>query len=265
MAKTYSVRFESEIPLTLRDGTLTYMDMFRPDASGKFPALLQRTPYDKAGHRGRWPMLDPVCAAMGGYAVVIQDCRGRYISDGDFYPLVNEIDDGYDSVEWVASQSWCTGKVGMFGGSYVGATQWLAAITPAMTASDYHEGWTFQGGAFELRFLLSWTIGALAWENWAGLSRRLSLSDAQLESLIDAKDDIAKGTLTAPYWFLPMQELPDLKGGLAPIIMTGSPTQSTTTTGKESISRSPIRRSRSRPSTSADGTIFSWAGLSATS
>ena len=226
MAEPYSVKFEPNIPLMLRDGTITYVDVFRPDASGEFPALLQRTPYNKAGPRGRWPMLDPIRAALNGYAIVIQDVRGRYTSDGDFYTFVNEIDDGYDSVEWVASQAWCTGKVGMFGGSYVGATQWLAAkskppslaaIAPMVTASDYHEGWAWQGGAFELGFNLSWAIGALAWENWAGLSRRLFLSDAQLNTLIDAKDKIdAKVDFTAGYRFLPLQDLPDLKGGLAP-------------------------------------------------
>ena len=114
MAGPHSVKFEPNIPLMLRDGTITYVDVFRPDESSKVPALLQRSPYDKSGpvSRGRF---DAIRAAMNGYAVVIQDVRGRYSSDGDFYAFVNEIDDGYDSVEWVAGQDWCTGKVGMFG------------------------------------------------------------------------------------------------------------------------------------------------------
>ena len=183
MPEPYSVKFEPNIPLMLRDGTITYVDVFRPDASGGVPALLQRTPYDKTGPQARPGALDPIRAAMSGYAVVIQDVRGRYTSDGDFYAFVNEIDDGYDSVEWVASQDWCTGKVGMFGASYVGATQWLAAksrppslaaIAPVVTASDYHEGWAWQGGAFELGFNLTWTMGALVSANWANLSSRLS-------------------------------------------------------------------------------------------
>ena len=121
MAGPYPVRFEPDTPVMLRDGTITYVDLFRPDVSEPFPALLQRTPYDKGSVQSRTETLDPIRAASSGYAVVIQDVRGRYSSDGEFYTFVNEIDDGYDSVEWVAGQSWCTGKVGMYGPSYVGA------------------------------------------------------------------------------------------------------------------------------------------------
>ena len=220
MAEPHSLKYEPDIPLMLRDGTITYVDVFRPDAPGKFPALLQRTPYDKSAAMSTSGALDPIRAGKSGYAVVIQDVRGRYSSDGEFYTFVNEIDDGYDSVEWVASQPWCTGKVGMYGLSYVGATQWLAAkskppslvaISPAMTASDYHEGWAWQGGAFELGFNLSWTIGGLTAANWANLSRRLLLPPERLDSLIQAKDNLTEG-----FRHLPMQDLPDLKDGLAP-------------------------------------------------
>ena len=220
MAGPYPVRFEPDIPVMLRDGTITYVDVFRRDVSELFTALLQRTPYDKSSVLSRTGTLDSIRAATSGYAVVIQDVRGRYSSDGEFYTFVNEIDDGYDSVEWVAGQSWCTGKVGMYGPSYVGATQWLAAtskppslvaIAPGVTASDYHEGWAWQGGAFELGFNLSWAIGALSSANWDNLSRRLLLRPEQKDSLIEAKDD-----LTASFRSLPMQDLPHLRGGLAP-------------------------------------------------
>ena len=94
-------------------------------------------------------MLDPLKAAKRGYAVVIQDTRGRYTSEGKFYAFKDDIHDGYDTVEWVASQPWSLGKVGMYGSSYVGATQWqaakacpphLAAIAPRVTASNYRDG-----------------------------------------------------------------------------------------------------------------------------
>ena len=221
MNGNHSVKFEPNIPVMLRDGTITYADVFRPDASGKFPAILQRTPYDKSASMSTADSpLDAIHTAMNGYAVVIQDVRGRYSSDGEFYTFINEIDDGYDSVEWVASQPWCTGKVGMNGVSYVGATQWLAAkakppsltaIAPGVTASDYHEGWAWQGGAFELGFNLSWAIGSLASANWENLSKRLLLPSEQLDRIIDAKDN-----LTAGFGHLPLQDLPDLKGELAP-------------------------------------------------
>ena len=204
----------------LRDGTITYVDVFRPETSGKFPALLQRTPYDKQSPNSRSTPLDAIRAANSGYVVVIQDVRGRYSSGGEFYPFVDEITDGYDSVEWVASQSWCNGRVGMYGASYVGATQWLAAkanppslcaIAPGVTASDYHEGWAWHGGAFELGFNLSWTLGSLTSANWDNLANRLYLSPRELEILIQAKDNLLESLK-----YLPLQELPDLQGGIAP-------------------------------------------------
>ncbi|MDP6511875.1 MAG: CocE/NonD family hydrolase [SAR202 cluster bacterium] len=220
MPGPYSVKFDYNVAIMMRDGTTTFADVFRPDVSGGVPALLQRTPYDKTAGMNRTGTLDAIRAAMHGYAVVIQDVRGRYASDGVFYTFVNEIDDGYDSVEWVAGQPWCDGKVGMYGVSYVGATQWLAAksgapslaaIVPGVTASDYHEGWAWQGGAFELGFNLSWAIGALTSANWGNLSRRLHLTDEDLERVIEAKDNLTHG-----YLHLPMKDMPHLKGELAP-------------------------------------------------
>ena len=219
MSDSASVKFESNLPIRLRDGTMTYADVFRPDTSGRFPALLQRTPYDKTAPFSRSLMIDAVRAALRGYAVVVQDVRGRYSSEGEYRSFVNEADDGYDSVEWVASQSWCNGKVGMFGGSYVGATQWLAAsagppsltgIAPGITASDYHEGWTYQGGAFELTFNLGWSMGKTT-GNWENLSKRLSLSDDVRERLRDSTDN-----MDVALRHLPMKDWPDLKGDLAP-------------------------------------------------
>ena len=219
MAEPYSVKFEPNVPLMLRDGTMTYVDIFRPDASGQFPGLLHRTPYDKRGAPSTGGEIDAIHGAMNGYAMVIQDVRGRSRSDGEFYTFVNEIDDGYDSVEWVGSQPWCTGKVGMYGTSYVGATQWLAAkskppslvaIAPGVTASDYHEGWVWQGGAFELGFSLSWA-GGLAAGNWANPSRAQLLQAEQLEKISAAQEN-----LMPSYHQLPIRDVPHLDNNLAP-------------------------------------------------
>ena len=164
MADKTGVEFKSTIPIKMRDGVTLYSDLFIPEGTGKYPVLLQRTPYNRTSPFARSLSLDSIAAGLSGYAVMVQDCRGRFESEGEFHPFVNEINDGYDTIEWIADQDWCDGNVGMYGGSYVGATQWLAAmsqppalkaITPGITASNYHEGWTYQGGAFELDFNLS--------------------------------------------------------------------------------------------------------------
>ncbi len=159
----YEVVVERDVPAKMRDGVVLRADIYRPKAEGKFPVLLTRTPYDKRGEMDFGPM-----AAARGYVVVAQDVRGRYASEGEWYTFKYESQDGYDTVEWAAALPYSNGKVGMFGGSYVGATQMLAAIAspphlagilPIVTASNYHENWTYQGGAFEQWFDQSWTTG----------------------------------------------------------------------------------------------------------
>ncbi|MFC5863839.1 CocE/NonD family hydrolase [Acidicapsa dinghuensis] len=157
------LQYERNVPMRTRDGVVLRADVYRPLTGGTHPVLLQRTPYNKDG--GVQFALE---AVDRGYMVVIQDVRGRYASDGDWYPFKNEMNDGYDAVEWAAGLPGSNGKVGMWGGSYVGATQMLAAVThpphlagicPVVTASNYHENWTYQGGAFEQWFNESWTSG----------------------------------------------------------------------------------------------------------
>jgi uncharacterized protein len=159
----YEVTVERGVPAKMRDGVTLRADIYRPKAEGKFPVLLVRTPYDKTGN-----MNFGLRAAARGYVVISQDVRGRFTSEGEWYPFKNESLDGYDTVEWAAALPYSNGKVGMFGGSYVGATQYLAAIAkpphlagicPTVTASNYHDGWTYQGGAFEQWFNESWTSG----------------------------------------------------------------------------------------------------------
>jgi putative CocE/NonD family hydrolase len=165
-ADPYAVIYERDVTVSMRDGVKLRADIYRPDASGTFPVLLQRTPYDK--NRG---VEFGLKAAAHGYVVIFEDVRGRYGSEGEWSPFKNESNDGYDSVEWAAGLPYSAGKVGMFGGSYVGATQLLAAIAhpphlagicPYMTASNYHDNWTYQGGAFEQWFNESWISLALA-------------------------------------------------------------------------------------------------------
>ncbi len=161
--QAYPIKVERGVAVAMRDNAILRADVYRPDVGGQFPVLLERTPYNK----------DTIAefgatAAARGYVVIVQDVRGRYTSEGDWYPFKYESQDGYDTVEWAAALPYSNGKVGMFGGSYVGATQLLAAIAHPphlaglcthVTASNYHDGWTYQGGAFEQWFNESWTSG----------------------------------------------------------------------------------------------------------
>ena len=120
----YSVRTVYDVLSPMRDGVLLAMDLLRPDAPGRFPVILERTPYNKVASRS-----DPLKEKLvrRGYIVAIQDCRGRFNSDGEFDMYRQEFADGFDTIEWLAGQDWCDGNVGMIGGSYVGQTQWFAA------------------------------------------------------------------------------------------------------------------------------------------
>ena len=162
-AEKYEVAVERNVAAKMRDGVTLRADVYRPKVDGKFPVLLVRTPYDK-----QWILGFGLKAAARGYVVIAQDVRGRFESEGEWYTFKYESQDGYDTVEWAAALPYSNGKVGMFGGSYVGATQFLAAIAhpphlagicPTVTASNYHDGWTYQGGAFEQWFNESWSTG----------------------------------------------------------------------------------------------------------
>ena len=218
MPDSVSLKVETNLPVKMRDGIVLYADVYRPDEPGPFPVVLQRTPYDKSAP-GSFTNLDPLKAACNGYAVVIQDTRGRYASEGRFYCFRDEINDGYDTVEWAAAQDWSTGKVGMYGASYVGATQWLAAlarpphlttIVPNVTASNYHEGWTYQGGAFELGFNVSWTLAQLTLANFGAISSVNDVAPERRQQLIEAVNGMESSFL-----HLPTEELPHLLDGLA--------------------------------------------------
>ena len=161
---TKSILVERDIPISMRDGVRLYADIYRPNLSQPVPVLLQRTPYGKGFAQTAFALM----AAENDYAVVIQDTRGRWASEGDSYPFVAEFQDGYDTVEWVAHQSWANGNVGMFGCSYVGYTQLSAATTqppslktiiPWHTFCDAHSLF-FAGGAPALGVGVSWSLVA---------------------------------------------------------------------------------------------------------
>lgn len=163
---------DSGVPIPMRDHVILRATVLRPNAEGRFPVLVYRTPYSQSAAVPSYPTF--TAAVERGYAVVAQDVRGRYLSDGEFDPYRQEGHDGYDTIEWAASQPWSTGEVGTFGLSYPGAVQWLAAIeapphlramVPAMTFSRPTNFW-YAGGVADL----SWP--AWIWLNIAPDVRR---------------------------------------------------------------------------------------------
>lgn len=212
-ADQFAVTYERNVAVKMRDGVTLRADVYRPTADGKFPVLLQRTPYDK--NNG---VEFGLKAAAQGYVVIFEDVRGRYASEGEWYTFKNEPNDGYDTVEWAAALPYSNGKVGMFGGSYVGATQMLAAIAhpphlagicPVVTASNYHANWTYQGGALVQWFDESWTSGLAmnTFDRTVGRSGnamngiwKLPLTEYPLFTFQHPLEDVTSSASLAPYF-----------------------------------------------------------------
>ena len=149
----------------MRDGVRLSADVYRPDSDRPVPAIVNRTPYDKSSSLIQLAAIEPERVVDSGFALVCQDVRGRFASEGAFYTFFVDVEDTYDTVEWAASQSWCDGNVGMAGRSYAAAVQWLGAavqpphlkaISPIVTGADFYNGWVYEGGAFQFGFNVFW-------------------------------------------------------------------------------------------------------------
>ena len=159
----YDVVVRRDVPVPMRDGVRLAADLYLParggePVEGRFPAIMERTPYDKTNKFGEGRYF-----ARRGYVAVMQDVRGRFQSEGVWYPFAKEAADGYDSVEWASGQPWCSGRVGTMGGSYCGSDQsalatlnppHLAAMAPRVGAANYHHSSMRHNGAAELRFFI---------------------------------------------------------------------------------------------------------------
>lgn len=159
------VRVDYDVPSTMRDGVILRANVFRPDDGGAatYPVLLTRLPYGKDLPIGA-SILDPAQAARRGYIVVVQDVRGTFSSGGEWYPFKHEVEDGIDSVAWAATLPGSNGQVGMYGASYFGQTQWLAAkapelraMAPAITWANAEET-TLRNGVLEWGVQASWLL-----------------------------------------------------------------------------------------------------------
>jgi len=161
---------ESGVKIPMRDGTVLDAMVWRPAAPGRYPVLVERVAYELVG-RAR---ANGDFYARHGYAVVAQSVRGCHASDGQFTLMQDdgwgERQDGYDTIEWAASQPWSSGQVGMFDGSYSGSTQYMLAPTrpPHLRAlfvrqstGDFYHDWVYRGGAFLHGFSRRWTAGSV--------------------------------------------------------------------------------------------------------
>ncbi len=211
--KALGVVVGADVGVEMRDGTVLRVDVYRPDAPGRYPVLLQRTPYSKDGEN---------CVEQGhrlaerGYVVVQQDVRGRYRSDGEFQPGFfsadhRDAEDGYDTVEWSAGLPWSTGKVGTFGGSYCGWTQWelahtrpphLAAMIPSAIAASLLD--REMSAVLRLGRVLWWSVNTLAPDV------RMRLGDEPGPTTTDEAERLYLERDRSKWlWHLPLSEIPD--------------------------------------------------------
>jgi len=213
--KAPDVRIDFNVETPMRDGVILRSDIYRPVTDKPVPALLTRGPYDKRVMHGSHMGMDIRAATARGYAVVSQDVRGRFASDGEFLVTPTQAvegPDGYDTIEWIAQQPWCSGAVGMYGASYVSLTQWMAAaerpphlkaIVPEKT------GYPPRGAIMLDSILIAWAAGqARDWLEKAML--RQEAGEKEMRIVLDTLTDPQAAAL-----HLPLDDMPLLKvGGL---------------------------------------------------
>jgi len=209
-----SVTVERDVPCGMRDGVTLYADVHRPADGGPHPVLLISHPYDKMVAESNFGYAHPSFYARHGYVVVAQDLRGRYRSEGTFYPFVHEAGDLSATIAWARRLPGADGQVATYGFSYAGLNQLLAAqlrpeglatVSPAFTAGRPYAEWFYNQGAFALAF-------AASWANYLAL-----------DVAARRRDDTALASLSAGlgnalnlYWVLPLTAYPPLAGGDAP-------------------------------------------------
>ena len=183
---------ERNVAVPMRDGVQLRADLLRPSSQGRFPTLVYRTPYGKDDALKEYTTF--VHAVERGYAVVVQDVRGRYRSAGEFRPYEREGRDGYDTIEWAAQQPWSNGRVGTFGLSYPGAVQWLAAVespphleamVPAMTFST-PQNFFYSGGVWDLSWL-PWIWQSIERRRWNAVKTKM-LGALPLDGAVEVEE-----------------------------------------------------------------------------
>lgn len=207
---------EKNLMVPMRDGVKLAADLYRPAEGGPFPSLLIRLPYSKeTSSFVASPGGDVLKLAGAGYAVLVQDVRGTGASEGDkFVPVLVEPEDGADTVAWITKQPWSTGKVGIFGPSYLGFVQWLmakeqpeglVAMAPTITTSNFYHAPYYQGGAFNLGSRVWWALFMGFLETMRQLYKGKA-SMAQMGQIMQAM-----GNIQALYERMPLTDVPEIK------------------------------------------------------
>lgn len=196
------------VKVPMRDGVELTTFLYKPkDATGKLPVLLARSPYARltqeacfSGHA-----MTRIALVSHGYVLAYQAARGTFTSGGTLRLMEQEADDGYDAVEWAGTQPWSTGKVGMTFASYLGLTQWqaalarpphLAAIAPGYTGTDYHDHWTYVNGVFSPWLNISWPYTSFEMDQIVRAGEAAGKSRPQIDADVAVWQAAMDGMLT---------------------------------------------------------------------
>ena len=218
-APTVEMTIDRDVMIPMRDGVRLQADVYRPTAPGRYPVLVSRSPYGRAGGvtgANYW--------VPHGYAILSQDCRGRFGSEGEYYPIADDGQDGYDTVEWAAEQPWSNGEIGTIGQSYLAADQHvlaptrpphLKAMVPISASSDFHQSWVYHtGGALELGWMVSYAI--LKGRNTAERAGLGPDAIEQLDRYLDPADNFGQPLTDEWYRHLPLSDWSDRLRDIAP-------------------------------------------------
>ena len=212
-------RVTYDVQTSMRDGTILRSDVYLPSGRGPFPTLVTRTPYNKL-QANMVPTYEGL--AESGYAVVAQDIRGRWASDGEFHPMFSrdctDEQDGYDTIEWAASQPWSNSRVGTFGYSYASWTQWaLARMKPPHLVTMFTGGFAprgtdwMLGGVFRPGRQLQWTLGSMAPDTQRFLDSPRGPTSVEEYSQLEAHVYRDKWLWYLPYGDLPLEAIGALR------------------------------------------------------
>lgn len=204
---TNEIKLDNRVAVPMRDGVVLFADVYRPAKEGQYPVIVSRTPYST--ERAPSSYEQAVYFSRRGYVFVFQDVRGRHESEGRWEPFRDDIDDGYDTIEWAAKQPWSNGKVGMSGGSYLGQVQWraaqaapphLVAIFPRVASTSIYHDWVTVNGGWRLAFNFGW--GPIRQES------RI-MQNTGMHSMAGGPESISYDNMV---WHLPLNTMQELAG-----------------------------------------------------